>query len=126
VLQQILQSASAHDFSIPASVFMPDHVHLLVEGLAASSDLKAFVKLAKQKSGYQHSRDCGQALWQPSYYDRALRDGESTLSVMWHILSNPVRASLVAQCEDYSFLGSTTPIGDIRDACADREPEWQP
>lgn len=121
VLQQILHAASEHDFSVPAYVFMPDHAHLLVEGLAESSDMKAFVKLAKPKSGYQYSRDCGQALWQPSYYDRVLRDDESSLSVMWYILSNPVRAKLVAQCEEYPFLGSTThSIGEIIEACADR------
>jgi len=125
--QQILEPASAHDFSIPAYVFMPDHAHLLVEGLAESSDMKAFVKLAKQNSGYHYKRDCGRRLWQPGYYDRVLRDGESTLSVMWYILSNPVRANLVAQWEDYPFLGSTThAISEIRDAWTDHEQAWQP
>jgi putative transposase len=111
----------------PAYVFMPDHLHLLVEGLAESSDLKAFAKLAKQKSGYLYAQGYGHLLWQPSYDDRVLRDDESSLSVMCYILSNPVRANLVARCEDYPFLGSTThSIGDIRDACADRGSAWQP
>ena len=106
---------------------MPDHAHLLVEGLAECSDMKAFVKLAKQQSGYQYKRDCGRRLWQPSYYDRTLRDEESTLSVMWYILSNPVRANLVAQWEDYPFLGSTThTMSEIRDAWTDHEQAWRP
>jgi putative transposase len=127
VLQQILHAASEHVFSIPAYVFMPDHVHLLVEGLAESSDLRAFVKLAKQKSGYLSSQESGHLLWQPSYYDRVLRDDESSLSVMRYILSNPVRANLVARWEDYPFLGSTThSIDDLRDAFADRGDAWHP
>jgi putative transposase len=123
VLQQILQAASEHGFSIPAYVFMPDHIHLLVEGLTEASDLKAFVKLAKQKAGYLYWQEHGHALWQPSYFDRVLREDESTLSVMSYILANPVRAKLVERCEDYPFLGSTThSIGEILEACAADQP----
>ena len=53
VLDQILHAAGLHDFSIPAYVFMPDHAHLLQERLSDSADLEAFVKLAKQRSGYR-------------------------------------------------------------------------
>jgi putative transposase len=120
VHEQIVQAATAHEFSIPAYVFMPDHLHLLVEGLSEASDLKAFVKLAKQKSGHAFSGARGDRLWQPSYYDHALRDDESSLPVMWYVLMNPVRAGLVSQCEDYPFLGSMThSIAEIREACAE-------
>jgi REP-associated tyrosine transposase len=121
VLDEILHAAGLHDFSIPAYVFMPDHVHLLVEGLSDSADLKAFVKLAKQRSGYLYSRKHGHALWQPSYYDHVLRDDEASLPVMWYIMSNPVRDGLVSRCEDYPFLGSTThSVSEILEACADQ------
>ena len=120
VLDQILNAAVLRGFSIPAYVLMPDHAHLLVEGLSDSADLRAFVKLAKQKSGYLYSQKHGQALWQPSFYDHALRDDEATLPVLWYILTNPVRGGLVSRCEDYPFLGSTThSLPEILDACAD-------
>ena len=48
-------------------------------------------------------------------------------SVMWYILSNPVRAKLVAKWEDYPFLGSTThTIGEIREAWTDHQQAWRP
>jgi hypothetical protein len=79
------------------------------------------VKLAKQRSGYLYPQKHGQALWQPSYYDHVLRDDEASLPVMWHIVSNPVRAGLVSNCEDYPFLGSTThSVAEILEACAAR------
>lgn len=121
VNHQILRTCSTHAFSVPAYVYMPDHVHLLVEGLSDGSDLRAFVKLAKQKSGYEYSKRYQRPLWQPSYYDRVLRDDEDSLAVMRYILSNPLRAGLVSQCEDYPFLGSTThELEEILDACADQ------
>ena len=119
VLDQILHASGLHDFSIPAYVFMPDHVHLLVEGLSDSADLEAFVKLSKQRSGFLYSQKHRQALWQPSYFDHVLHDDEASLPLMSCIVSNPVRAGLVSKCEDYPFLGSTThSVAEILEACA--------
>ena len=85
---------------------MPDHVHLLVQGCSDASDLREFVKLAKQTSGFAYSQAKKGRLWQPSYYDRALRDDESSLWIIAYILRNPVVAGLSARCEDYPFVGS--------------------
>lgn len=66
VKNKILHAADVYEFAIPAYVFMPDHAHLLVGGRSESSDLRAFVKLAKQESGYAFSNAYGDRLWQPS------------------------------------------------------------
>ena len=89
-----------------AYCFMPDHVHLLVEGLSEAADALAFVHRAKQLSAYEFSKTFGQRLWQPSFNDHILRDDEATLSVVRYIFENPVRAGLVKSPEDYPFLGS--------------------
>src|SRR6185295_20035688 len=52
VLEQILQSAKLFDMDVIAYCFMPDHVHLLVEGYSDGADAIAFVHQAKQRSGY--------------------------------------------------------------------------
>ena len=87
---------------------MPDHVHLLAEGLEDRSDLNDFVHRAKQKSGYAYSREQHARLWQPSFYDRVLRDDEATIDVVRYIFENPVRANLVIDYREYPHLGSAT------------------
>ena len=48
VLSHILRSASDEAFAVVAYCFMPDHLHLLVEGQAENSVMRAFVRRAKQ------------------------------------------------------------------------------
>ncbi len=107
-LAQILRAATQEDFDIPAYCFMPDHVHLLVEGTSATSDLRRFVKLAKQYSGFEYKREHSQRLWQPSYFDHVLRDEEATWSVARYIVGNPLVAGLAERADEYAFLGSAT------------------
>jgi putative transposase len=64
VLSQILRAGGEHAFAVVAYCFMPDHLHLLVEGTAPDSDLRTFVARAKQYSGYRVATDCGVRLWQ--------------------------------------------------------------
>lgn len=106
VHDQILQAAVLFDMEEIAYGFMPDHAHLLVEGKSEASDALAFVHRAKQLSGFEFSKMFRRTLWQPSFYDRILRDDEATLSVARYIFENPVRAGLVKNPEDYPFLGS--------------------
>ena len=85
---------------------MPDHVHLLVEAQADTSDLRRFAKLAKQRSGAAHAMATNERLWQEGYYERVLRQSEDAISIARYILANPVRAGLVGAPEDYPYLGS--------------------
>jgi REP element-mobilizing transposase RayT len=125
VHDQILHAASVHEFAFPAYVYMPDHVHLLAKGRLPSSDLKAFVKLAKQRAGYAYSTVRHGRLWQPSYYDHALRDDEADLPVWRYIAWNPVRSGLVSQPADYPFLGSTThSVAEIVKMCEELPEEF--
>ena len=105
---EFLRAATECDVAILAYVFMPDHVHLLVEGRSVGSDLRTFSGLAKQYSGYRYSTAIGRRLWQPSYYDRLLRDEEATWDVIAYICANPLRKQLATNCAEYEFLGSGT------------------
>ena len=59
---------------------MPDHTHLLVEGLSDEADFKLAMMVARQRS----SRACKQhvvtpSLWQDGYFERILRQDELVL-----------------------------------------------
>lgn len=106
VTSQFLLTARQEHFAVLAYCFMPDHVHLLVEALSDGADLQRFVKLAKQRAAFICRGVLSGRLWQPSYYDRVLRDSESTLATARYILENPVRAGMVSTIEDYPYSGS--------------------
>jgi putative transposase len=106
VLTQILRGADQEQLAILAYCFMPDHVHLLVEGREERSDCLRFIARAKQYSGFYYERAFGQPLWQRYSFERTLRDEEATLSVARYIVENPLRARLVERVTDYPFVGS--------------------
>ena len=93
-LEQFRRTAALEQFAIRAYCLMPDHVHLLVEGIAATSDLKRFVKMAKQRSGGVHRRRCGVRLWQEGYVERVLRDQDDPALIARYIIDNPIEARL--------------------------------
>jgi len=106
-LKQFLRAAAEERFEILAYCFMPDHVHLLIQGASEDSDCKRFIFRAKQYSGFYYSRQYEkQQLWQRYCCERVLRNDEATLVVARYIVANPVRAGLVSQPEDYPFVGS--------------------
>ena len=105
-LTQFRRTAASEQFAILAYCLMPDHVHLLVEGLSDTSDLKHFAKMAKQRSGGLHRRRCSVRLWQDGYFERVLRDTDEQRDYARYIINNPVRAGLVANPRDYPHVGS--------------------
>jgi len=121
VLEQIARAAAEYQFEITTYCFMPDHLHLLVEGKSAGSDAKQFIVRAKQYSGFYYQQARGSKLWQRYGFEHVLRDDELTLVVAKYILENPVRAGLVKQVEDYPFVGSLVYLlPDLLEAIASR------
>jgi len=106
-LRQFLRAAAEERFEILAYCFMPDHVHLLIQGASDDSDCTRFIFRAKQYSGFYYSRQYEkEKLWQRYCFERVLRSDEATLVVARYIVANPVRAGLVSQPADYPFVGS--------------------
>jgi putative transposase len=104
---QFLRAAREIAFEVVAYSFMPDHVHLVVEGTADDSDLKRFAKLAKQSSGYDYARAHAAArLWQKGKHDHIIRDDADLLDRVRYVVNNPIVAGLVTRPEDYPFTGS--------------------
>ena len=107
VVERILQTAAEERFVIIVYMMMPDHAHMLVDGESDGSDLLAFMKLTKQRSGYWFKQSHGQRLWQKGYYEHVVRNEERTEDIVWYILENPLRKSLVTDVMQYPFWGSS-------------------
>jgi putative transposase len=126
-LSQFLRAADTEECALLAYCFMPDHVHLLVEGMSDASRGLRFMALAKQLSGYAHHRRRRAPLWQRDSYERALRDDEGTLAVAKYILMNPVRGGLAQAPLDYPFSGSARYSREqLVELLASQPGEWQP
>jgi putative transposase len=101
---EIRRAATKTRFEIIAACYMPDHLHLLVEGRSTGADFRQFRRLAKQLSAYYVKRRLGLRLWRRGYYDRVVRQDEDPLRYVRYIRANPVRAGLVRCADDYPFL----------------------
>ncbi len=101
VLSQFRTTARELDFAILAYCLMPDHAHLLIEGMTDAADLQRFVKRAKQRSGQAYAHQTHRRLWQEGYYDGVLRAEEDSRAIARYVIENPVRAGLV---DDPTFI----------------------
>ena len=106
LLEVLKEKSIAKGFRIWVYCFMPDHLHLLVEGTDADSEMKKFVSSYKQLTSFSFKRKTGLPLWQINFYDHVLRKDEDTIDVVRYILRNPVRKGLVSDFREYRFLGS--------------------
>ena len=106
--QQIETNQKYHKCTWLTWVLMPDHFHGLVKLKNHSSTLPTIVGNLKGASAFQvnkHLKKNG-TLWQPSFYDRALRAEDDRLSIARYIIANPLRRGLVKSVKDYSFWDS--------------------
>ena len=106
VIAQISRAAIEYGFAVLAYCFMPDHVHLLVEGRVEHADCKQFIARAKQYSGFYYSKAFKEPLWQRYSFEHVVRDTEKSTTIARYILQNPLRAGLVANIAEYPFAGS--------------------
>ena len=87
---------------------MPDHLHMLVEGIQPDADGRRFIRLAKQYAGYAHSQTFGGRLWQRYGYEHVVRSTQTSRAVSRYILENPVRAGLVTSAGAWPHSGAPT------------------
>jgi putative transposase len=107
-LANLKKTSAACGFALHAFCFMPDHVHLLAEGLGVESSLRTFLSRFKQVTGFEYRQRAGKKLWQAKYYDYVLRKDVEMEGVACYIWMNPVRKGLGAASRDYPHSGSMT------------------
>ena len=103
---------------------MPDHVHLLLEGLRDDADLRVAMHNWKQRTAFTWKQTTGNRLWQSGYYDYVVRDEDSIPSIVKYIIGNPVRARLVGDASHYPHTGSTRyRFEELAEGVADWKPK---
>ncbi len=106
-LVKILKEKSeTYGFKVWVYCFMPDHLHLLIEGIGEQSCFKKFISNYKQITGYYFKQNRSVSLWQINYFEHVLRHDDATDNIISYILDNPVRKGLVRDFRDYPFSGS--------------------
>jgi len=103
VRRQLLTVAEATDMSVLAYTFMPDHLHVVVEGRSDDADLTAFTRAFRRRATLRCWTPDRQPLWQEGFHERVLREGDDVLQVIDYVLNNPVRAGLVEYAVDYPY-----------------------
>jgi len=106
VLDILEDTAEQDGFLVWAYCFMPDHLHLLVEGRDSNANMRHFVRLFKQRTGYWFKSTHGAQLWTRNYYEHVLRNDEATRAVARYIFQNPVRKGTVKDWNSYPYSGS--------------------
>ena len=107
LLNLMRETGLTYGFTESVYCFMPDHLHMLLEG-KQDSKLQDYMKIFKQTSALSFKREFNKILWQRSYYERILRRDENLENVALYILNNPVRAGIVDDFIKYPYLGSST------------------
>lgn len=86
--------------------FMPDHLHLLIEGTAANSRPKAAIDAFKDCSGHWLLHNRPGWNWQEGYYDTIMRRSDDLKQKAFYIFQNPMRAGIVVDPYTYPYTGS--------------------
>jgi REP element-mobilizing transposase RayT len=105
VMPQLGAAATATAFELLSFVVMPDHVHILAQGLDDGSSAVRLVQRFKQTTAFHYKKETGEQLWQWSYYDHVLRREENVDEVARYIRANPVRAGLASVEGEWSYVG---------------------
>jgi putative transposase len=87
-------------------VVMPDHFHLL---LTPRETLPQTMQLIKGGFSYRAKKELTFAhdIWQPSYYDRRVRNAEEYFAFREHIRRNAVKRGLAVGPEQYPYCSAS-------------------
>jgi putative transposase len=98
------RARALHDFYLTAWVFLPDHWHAICAPLYPVS-ISLAIKSVKQSSmsAINRGRSAEGELWQPRFFDRALRTVQEYSEKVEYIHLNPVKAGLVRRPQNWRW-----------------------
>ena len=110
--EHLLHACGLHDLVCPVYTLMPDHMHMLWMGLAATSDQREAMRFLRrcvnERLAVIEIAGCQPRL-QKQGYDHVLREEERKRGafekVAWYIAENPVRAGLAEGAKDWCYTG---------------------
>lgn len=90
--------------ALHAYVLMPDHIHLLLTPLKANSASKMMQSIGRRYVLYfNHKNKCTGTLWEGRFKSCMVDKDKYLLRCHHYIESEPVRAGLVAQANEYEW-----------------------
>ena len=104
VLDQALQSFNGRQFELVSFVIMPSHVHMLV-GANSGYRIEQVLLALMDWSEEQFEEHCGTKgrVWSRQYREQVIRDEEHMFAAIEFIHSDPVRARLCDNAEDWEY-----------------------
>lgn len=100
------EATHSHGCVVPVYCFMPNHVHLMIKGLADDSCSLSAVSAFKHRTGMWFQRQHLNGRWQRDFYDHVLRMGDDWHHQARYIAMNPVRAGLIEEWSEYPGTGA--------------------
>ncbi|HYY35423.1 MAG TPA: transposase [Candidatus Binatia bacterium] len=96
----------SHGAWVGAYVIMPDHLHLFVATDDEKIAISAWMKSLKNTiSKTLRANGVAPPHWQKTFFDHVLPSSESYSEKWNYVRENPVRARLVANAEDWPYVG---------------------
>jgi len=87
-------------------VVMPDHLHLFCAPRQfPPTDLKAWMQFWRNDCTRKWPHVVEKPIWQPDFFDRQLRSGESYHQKWLYLSENPIKKGLVKKPEDWPYQG---------------------
>lgn len=87
-------------------VVMPDHLHLFcASGTFPPSPLKSWMQFWRNDCTRRWPHPDEKPVWQPDFFDRQLRSGESYTQKWNYLWENPIKDGLVKKPEDWPYQG---------------------
>ena len=121
----LVHACHRYQIACPMFCLMPDHAHLLAQGISDDADQSLFSRFLRGRWNALLS-PLGREL-QRQAYDHVLREEElekdAFEAVAFYIAENPVRAGLVQAAGDWPFAGTMLP--GYPDLDIRREGDWE-
>jgi putative transposase len=102
----LAEQASLAGCLVPIYCFMPDHMHVMIQGLEETSRPKVAMDEFKSGAGLWLARHRPDFELQKDYHDRIVRAAEDWRAHAFYVFQNPLRAGLVDDPYAYPFTGS--------------------
>ncbi len=107
MFKDILRKAvNKHDCQVIIYCFMPDHLHIILQGLSPNADVWKAIVDFKQRSGYWLRRNKNKFSWQKGFFDHVIRKREDLGAQIRYIAQNPIRKGIVKHWDEYPYTGS--------------------
>ena len=99
-------------FALLAYAVMPDHIHLIIVP-STTEDLSRIMQSVKGGFARLWNKElgCQGSIWQPRYYESAVRTEAQLTRWLDYTDRNPVQAGLAASPEEYPYCSSGGRLG---------------